>query len=328
MDLLSRLLSLMPVSGRLDVRCHFGAPWAIEHAAAGVREIPYHVLLSGSAIVEDGNSAPQQLIAGDIVVFPGGSAHRIHDGSGKPPRPVDEHQGNGFAVAGNGSRHDEEDDAADILCGRFLLGAMPERLLRDHLPGRLVVRSAAGAEPAHPSAEALPSASRLRRLIELMREEAADEGPGSASLVSHLSGALFALTLRFASEGSQPPSGLLALAARPRLSAALMAMFERPGQAWTLDQFAALCNMSRATFVRQFQEAIGRSATDVLTEVRMTMAGRALLETASPVAQIGESVGYQSDAAFQRVFKRHIGVTPARWRASGGRENARGAQTE
>ncbi|SAL54812.1 AraC family transcriptional regulator [Caballeronia telluris] len=328
MDLLSRLLSLMPVSGRLDVRCHFGAPWAIEHAAAGVREIPYHVLLSGSAIVEDGNGAPQQLIAGDIVVFPGGSAHRIHDGSGKPPRPVDEHPGNGFTVAGNGSRASEEDDAADILCGRFLLGAMPERLLRDHLPGRLVVRSAAGAEAAQPSAEALPSGSRLRRLIELMREEAADEGPGSASLVSHLSGALFALTLRFASEGSQPPAGLLALAARPRLSAALMAMFERPGEAWTLDQFAALCNMSRATFVRQFQEAIGRSATDVLTEVRMTMAGRALLETASPVAQIGESVGYQSDAAFQRVFKRHIGVTPARWRASGGRENAQGAQTE
>ncbi|SAK76869.1 AraC family transcriptional regulator [Caballeronia arationis] len=329
MDLLSRLLSLMPVSGRLDVRCHFGAPWAIEQAAAGVREIPYHVLLSGSAIVEDGNGAPQQLIAGDIVVFPGGSAHRIHDGSGKPPLPISERQGNGFAVAGNGPEPGgEQDGVADILCGRFLLGAMPERLLRDHLPGRLVVRSAAGGEPAQTSADALPSASRLRRLIELMREEASDEGPGSASLVSHLSGALFALTLRFASEGSQPPAGLLALAARPRLSAALMAMFERPGEAWTLDQFAALCNMSRATFVRQFQEAIGRSATDVLTEVRMTMAGRALLETAAPVAQIGESVGYQSDAAFQRVFKRHIGVTPARWRASGGRESAADAQSE
>ena len=153
-----------------------------------------------------------------------------------------------------------------------------------------------------------------------MREEATDEGPGSASLVSHLSAALFALTLRFASEGSEPPQGLLALAARPRLQAALSAMFERPGEAWTLDQFAALCNMSRATFVRQFQETIGRSATDVLTEVRMTMAGRALLESSAPVAQIGESVGYQSDAAFQRVFKRHIGVTPARWRASGGHE--------
>jgi AraC family transcriptional activator of mtrCDE len=126
------------------------------------------------------------------------------------------------------------------------------------------------------------------------------------------------LTLRFASEAAHPPHGLLALAGRPRLQAAVSAMFESPGKPWTLDQFAALCNMSRATFVRQFQEAIGRSATDVLTEVRMTIAGRMLLESTTPVGDIGETVGYQSEAAFQRVFKKQIGVTPARWRASGG----------
>lgn len=316
MDLLSRLLSLMPVSGRLDVRCHVGAPWEITHGVAGVREIPYHVLVSGNAVLEDGDGPPQPLIAGDIVVFPGGGAHRIHDGSGKPPVPMTEHEGSAFAVATNGAAG----EGADILCGRFLVGAVPDRLLRDHLPRRLVVRSAANGGSGATSATRPASGSRLARLVDLMREEAIDEGPGSASLVSHLSAALFALTLRFASEGSEPPQGLLALAARPRLQAALSAMFERPGEAWTLDQFAALCNMSRATFVRQFQETIGRSATDVLTEVRMTMAGRALLESSAPVAQIGESVGYQSDAAFQRVFKRHIGVTPARWRASGGHE--------
>ncbi|SAL45058.1 AraC family transcriptional regulator [Caballeronia terrestris] len=312
MDLLSRLLSLMTVSGRLDVRCRFGAPWEIAHGVAGVREIHYHILLSGEAVLEDADGAPQPLIAGDIVMFPGGGAHRLHDGSGKPPVPVVKRPGPAFEIAGNGA----SGDAADLLCGRFLLGAMPDRLLRDHLPGRLVVRSAA-ADSSEPA-----SGSRLARLIGLMREEATDEGPGSESLVGHLSAALFALTLRFASEGSQPPHGLLALAARPRLQAALSAMFERPGEPWTLDQFAALCNMSRATFVRQFQDAIGRSATDVLTEVRMTMAGRALVETSAPVAEIGESVGYQSDAAFQRVFKRQTGVTPARWRASGGRESS------
>jgi AraC family transcriptional activator of mtrCDE len=95
-------------------------------------------------------------------------------------------------------------------------------------------------------------------------------------------------------------------------------MFETPGEPWTLDQLSGLCNMSRATFIRQFQDAIGRSASDVLTEVRMTIAGRMLLRTATPVAEIGEAVGYQSNAAFQRVFKRHIGVSPARWRSSGG----------
>jgi AraC family transcriptional activator of mtrCDE len=151
-----------------------------------------------------------------------------------------------------------------------------------------------------------------------MREEALDESPGSECLINYLSAALFALTLRFASEGADAPRGLLALAGQPRLQPALSAMFENPGEPWTLDQFAALCHMSRATFVRQFQDAIGRSATDMLTEVRLTLAGRALLETTTSVAEIGSTVGYQSEAAFQRVFKRHIGVTPARWRATGG----------
>jgi AraC family transcriptional activator of mtrCDE len=106
------------------------------------------------------------------------------------------------------------------------------------------------------------------------------------------------------------------------LQAAVAAMFESPAKQWTLDQFAALCNMSRATFVRQFQDAIGRSATDVLTEVRMTIAGRMLVQSALPVAEIGEMVGYQSDAAFQRVFKRLIGATPSRYRATRGKSQS------
>ncbi|MGF6752918.1 AraC family transcriptional regulator [Paraburkholderia sp. GAS334] len=318
MDLLSRLLSLMPVTGRLDVRCHFGAPWAIVKEKSGVREIPYHVLLSGNAIVEDGVGPPERLVPGDIIVFPAGDAHRIHDGSGETPSPMAPRQGLSSMVLENGGAG----ASADVLCGRFLLGAVPDRLLRDHLPGRLIVRSAGpgNGKGSGDNSEGGSStaASRLTRLIELMREEATDDGPGSETLVSHLSAALFALTLRFASELSAPPHGLLALAGRPRLQAAVSAMFETPGEPWTLDQLASLCNMSRATFVRQFQEAIGRSATDVLTEVRMTIAGRTLLQTTTPVAEIGEIVGYQSEAAFQRVFKRHIGVTPARWRASGG----------
>jgi AraC family transcriptional activator of mtrCDE len=114
----------------------------------------------------------------------------------------------------------------------------------------------------------------------------------------------------------------LTLAARPRLQPAVSAMFEAPDKPWTLDQLAALCHMSRATFVRQFQEAIGRSASDILTDIRMTLAGRKLIESNIGVAEIGEMVGYQSNAAFQRIFKRLIGVTPARYRTLGGNVEA------
>jgi hypothetical protein len=69
MDLLSKVLSLIPVSGRLDVRCHFGAPWAISQGHAAAREIPYHVLLSGDAVLDHGAGVSEKLVAGDIIVF-------------------------------------------------------------------------------------------------------------------------------------------------------------------------------------------------------------------------------------------------------------------
>lgn len=166
---------------------------------------------------------------------------------------------------------------ANVLCGRFLLPAVPQHLLRDHLPGRLLVRSivqdAGEASEAAPSPDFLADGSRLARLIQLMREEALEQGPGSESMVNRLSGALFGLTLRFASASGEPPRGLLALAQRPRLQPALSAMFDEPGTPWSLSQLAAFCHMSRATFARHFDDAIGRSASELLTEIRMAMAG-------------------------------------------------------
>ncbi|QGZ63753.1 AraC family transcriptional regulator [Paraburkholderia acidisoli] len=309
MDLLSRLLALMPVAGKLDVRCHFGAPWRIDQSAADAREIRYHVLLSGRAIVEDSHGAPTALQAGDIVLFPSGSPHVLHDGSGAEPAPADKRLEHGITVETNTG----EGAAADVLCGRFLLPAVPQRLLRENLPARLVVHSAR---------EGSSVPERLVRLIALLRDEAYEAAPGSVSLVNHLSGALFALTLRYASDTDAPPRGLLALAQRPRLQPAIDAMFETPGKAWTLPELAELCHMSRATFARHFDEAIGRSASDVLTDIRMTLAGRMLAQGNQPVAEIGEFVGYQSDAAFQRGFKRHVGMTPAQWRSLAREGNA------
>ncbi|QGA37128.1 helix-turn-helix domain-containing protein [Burkholderia glumae] len=318
MDLLSRLLALMPVTGELDARCQFGAPWRIQGAAAAEREIHYHVLLRGQAWFEDGAGPPLAMRAGDIVMLPSGALHTLHDGSGRKPAGATMQVIDGLDVVTNKGRG----APADLLCGRFLLPALPQQLLRGHLPGRLLVRTSASASGA--AGGETPGTSRLTRLVELMREESVELGAGSMALVNHLSGALFALTMRFASEAGEPPRGLLALAARPRLQPALAAMFEAPERPWTLPELAERCHMSRATFARHFDEALGRSASDLLTTIRMTMAGKRLGESGLSVAEIGERVGYQSDAAFQRVFKRQVGVTPAQWRARG-RDRARRA---
>jgi AraC family transcriptional activator of mtrCDE len=310
LDWLSRLLEIMPVRGHLDLRCLYGAPWRIDQAAGAPGEIPYHVVLSGSAVLEDpGGGPPTRLDEGDILLLPGNARHVLHDGGGAPPQPAHLRATLNLTLSENGGRGER----LDLLCGRFVLSAPHDRLLRAYMPAQFVVR----AGPSKGSAEAVSTGAQLAGLVALMRQESADDRLGGHVMMSALSTALFALTLRLASEADQAPAGLLALAGRSRLAPAVAAMFADPAHPWSLPELAQLCNMSRATLARHFQETLGRSASDLLTDIRMTQAAKALRTSSASTGAVAEAVGYQSEAAFQRAFKQHMGVTPARWRREG-----------
>ena len=91
-------------------------------------------------------------------------------------------------------------------------------------------------------------------------------------------------------------------------------MFNQPARPWTLPELARLCHMSRATLARHFQERLGRSAYELLTDIRMTLAANELRKPSISTGTVAEAVGYRSEAAFQRAFKQRTGTTPARWR--------------
>jgi AraC family transcriptional regulator, activator of mtrCDE len=105
------------------------------------------------------------------------------------------------------------------------------------------------------------TSAEVARIVSLMRSESAVENLGGLAMLNALSTALFTLALRLASEANETPTGLLALAGNPRLSPALTALFNEPARSWALPELARLCNMSRATFIRHFQERLGHSAT-------------------------------------------------------------------
>jgi len=107
---------------------------------------------------------------------------------------------------------------------------------------------------------------------------------------------------------------LLALAANPRLAPALATLFNHPADPWTLPELAELSNMSFVTVIRHFQKDLGRPVSDLLTDIRMTLAANILKGSRLSTGGVAELAGYQSEAALQRVFKRKMGVTPARWR--------------
>ena len=307
LDWLSHLLEMVPVHGHLDLRCFYGAPWLIAQDRAGPGEIPYHIVVSGSAVLEDPSGGPpRHLTAGDILLFPHGAAHTLHDGSGESPAPARERATLNMTISENAGTGDR----LDMLCGRFVLTPQHERLLRDYLPPRLVVR----APDRSASTERPATGAQLEGLVTLMRTESALESLGGRAMLNALSTAMFALTLRVGSESDEAPPGLLALAGHPRLAPALAAMFQEPARAWTLPELARLCHMSRATLARNFQERLGRSASDLLTDIRMTLAAHELRKSSASTAAVAEMVGYQSEAAFQRAFKQRMSVTPAQWR--------------
>jgi AraC family transcriptional activator of mtrCDE len=306
-DWLSRFLAILTVTGRLEIRCAYGAPWNVTYGDSAPGEMPYHVVLRGTATLEDPSGRDATVLqAGDIVLFPHGSSHVLRDGSGSPPAPVHEHNALNVLLSeneGTGAR-------LDMLCGRLAIAVPHDRWLRHYLPPTLVVRADRGSASDGES----PAVTHLAGLVSLMRTESAGERLGGYAMLNALSSALFGLVLRVASEAETPPPGLLALAAHPRLAPAISAMLRDPSRAWTLPGLAALCSMSRATFMRHFQEGLGRSASDLLQDIRMSMAANELKNPAWTTEAVAEAVGYQSVSAFRRVFTGWMGMTPSAWR--------------
>jgi AraC family transcriptional regulator, activator of mtrCDE len=152
-----------------------------------------------------------------------------------------------------------------MLCGHFVIAPPHDRLLHSYLPLRLVVH--AGNDNFE--IVRFGTVVQLADLVSLMRCEATGDHLGGRAMLNALSTAMFALVLRLASEADSAPLGLLALAGHPRLAPALAVLFNEPARPWSLPELARTANMSRATLARQFQKKLGRSATDLLADIRM-----------------------------------------------------------
>lgn len=300
MDALTRVLELANVRGALDVRCYLAEGFSIDHEDAVCGEAPFHLVLSGHGLLELPGRVTVPLAAGDLIVLPRGTRHRIHDGGPReaavtplldPRGPLDIKR-NTLGVAD-----------LDILCGRFTFAPDAGRLIFGALPEVLHVRLAED--------HGLPTWDAL---VAMFRDEVARVDPGALAVVTALTQALFVFALRGQLRDGQLPPSLLSLMGDPRLGRAMLAMLREPERDWTVSMLAAEAAMSRATFARHF-DAKGKIAPhEVLTLLRMHLAGDLLRRGELTAGAVADRVGYKSESAFGKAFARIMGTTPARFR--------------
>ncbi|MEA1676517.1 AraC family transcriptional regulator [Nitrospirillum sp. BR 11163] len=276
-----------------------GGSWAIRFPAPD--KVKFFAIVKGRCWVRiEGEAAPIHFETGDVGLL---SAKRSFVLASDPDlAPVDAMRlfsgaGGPMWVLGDGG------DFAHIG-GHVLLDPASGRLLADVLPPWIHVPAAS------------PQATAFRWLLDqLVEERRAADLPGTQLVSAQLAQLLFIQILRahLQTAGSMPAGWLRALG-DPRIAPALRLMHDDPCRAWHLDDLAKACAMSRTTFAFHFKAVAGVAPLTYLTEWRMRLAERALREGATPVAVIGQSLGYTSESAFSTAFKRVTGNSPKAYR--------------
>jgi AraC-like DNA-binding protein len=145
--------------------------------------------------------------------------------------------------------------------------------------------------------------------------EARSPRPGGAGVLAKLAELLFIEVLRlYTSEQGEGRTGWLAGMGDRIVGSALTALHSRPAQAWTLEELARTAGSSRSVLAERFQQLVGTAPMQYLTQWRMLLAANLLCRSNAPLARIAEDVGYQTDTAFSRAFRREYGCPPAAWR--------------
>jgi AraC-like DNA-binding protein len=323
MDALSELLRAVKLSGAMFFKSSCSAPWCLNSPPSrsflpyirsrATHVIEFHHLTEGTAFVKVGEEVTP-LAAGDIVMMPHGDAHVM--GAGIGGAPID---GNAalpalwagkLALANFGGGG----PVTGLVCGYL---ACDGQLIKPVLAGLpRVVRINLRTDPAGDWLD-----NTLRHAL----AQAAARTPGSDVILAHMAEVLFAETLRrYLLSLPEGRSGWLAGAGDPAVGRALAALHRDPAHDWTLELLAQEAGISRSALTDKFTRFLGQAPMAYLADWRLELGAEALRSTSRSVQRVALDVGYDSEAAFNRAFKRRFAAPPARYRKeSRGKEPAK-----
>jgi AraC-like DNA-binding protein len=313
MDALSETLRVVRLVGAIFINARFTAPWCYQSPRAdsaapllepgAERVVIFHLITEGNCFVEMDSGQSVQLSAGDAVVFPQGHAHRMCSAPGLEPakgarlETVLSRRPRKLVYGGGGS-------TTRLVCGYLACDARLARMLLSGLPPLLKV----GVRGSN-------AGIWLEASVQYALAEARSPRPGGAGVLAKLAEVLFIEVLRlYMNEQSADQSGWLAAVRDRIVGAALTELHTRPAHTWTLEALARAAGTSRSVLAERFQHLVGSAPMEYLTQWRMLLAANLLCGSNAPLARIAEDVGYQTDTAFIRAFRREYGMPPAAWR--------------
>ena len=321
MDPLTDLFNTTHVASVVQARMEATAPWGLMREGDDGKNAAHHSSASGKfspsqlahfGMVSRGNcwlsvkGMPETipLTGGDCFLLAPGSTYALRDDPRTPVRSFCEaapkSRGSNVIHYGGGGV------ATTIISGWFSFGRMSVEPLKRFLPGLILVK----ADQAQTLA--------LHSTLQLLASEMAEPAPGSEVMVNRLADILFIQCVRthIASGCESCKSGWLRATFDPKIGVALKAMHEKVERQWTVETLAVAAGMSRSAFAVRFKELLGESPLEYLTNWRMYKASGLLQEDDRKMLEVAKSVGYDSDAAFSKAFKRVLGVAPREYRRS------------
>jgi AraC family transcriptional regulator, alkane utilization regulator len=319
MDVLSEVLSAVRLTGAVFLEMKLCAHWsyltAPARAIAAVlmptadHVIPYHLVTAGACLARLADGEPIELHSGDAILFPAGDRHVLAAATptGRRLKPVDLTGENLRQLltrgevetfsSGRGGR------STRIVCGFLACDGRLAEPIVGSLP-RLLPVSLRGAG----------TAAWLRSSIEYSVVESAARRPGSAMVLARLSEVLFAEAVRQYMDGNPQGSGWLGALRDRYVGRTLALLHERPAFRWTVGALAHRVGLSRSALGERFNALVGTPPMQYLTRWRISLAAAKLRQSNASIVQVAADVGYESEAAFNRAFKREYGTPPAKWR--------------
>ncbi|HEX5574244.1 MAG TPA: AraC family transcriptional regulator [Gemmatimonadales bacterium] len=309
MDPLSDLLRVVRLDGAFFYAVEAAEPWIVESAHArdlkpqilpsSEHLIAYHILTGGHCYVRLIGEEPVELLPADVIVFPHGDANVMSSGRDLRAPGVTTSFPDRYphtVVLGDGGP-----PAATFVCGFLGCDRRPFNPLLSSLPRMLHMHGMSNAW-LDGFAGQVTKESQLGR-------------PGADGVLTRLAELMFIeLLRRYLEELPAGQTGWLAGLRDEVVGRALALLHSRPGDAWTLEGLARETNSSRTNLTKRFTELVGQPPMQYLTQWRMQVAANLLSQSRAKIAAIGREVGYDSEAAFSRAFKKATGVAPGAWR--------------